>query len=224
MTAAAEEAISSSRSSIHSPDGDAEKQRAISLWSRQRSRPTARKCALLLVIPCIVLAIALALGLGLGLGLHRTPKDTLIDPVVDLGYAKYQGSNSSGISQWLGMRYAAIPTGTLRFAAPAPPPKLKGVQSAAKVRQGWILCRRARGAANPVARGVRNAWTFAQAIPVVPRLLDIARIAFSSRYTHREMLPVTRNCPCMWISREAGLYRILDRTMAPHWSKQAVCS
>ncbi|KAL9595650.1 MAG: hypothetical protein Q9219_006318 [cf. Caloplaca sp. 3 TL-2023] len=52
--------------------------------------------------------------------------------IADLGYAQYQGSNASGISKWLGMRYAAPPTGNLRFAAPEPPPKQRGVQSATK--------------------------------------------------------------------------------------------
>ncbi|KAL8952109.1 MAG: hypothetical protein Q9222_001977, partial [Ikaeria aurantiellina] len=70
--------------------------------------------------------------LGLGLGLHHSPSSTPANPIVDLGYARYQGSNSSGISRWLGMRYAAVPTGQLRFAAPAPPPSKKGVQQATK--------------------------------------------------------------------------------------------
>lgn len=54
--------------------------------------------------------------------------------VVDLGYASYQGrSLSNGVSQWLGIRYAAAPVGDLRFAAPQDPPKLEGVQQATTV-------------------------------------------------------------------------------------------
>ena len=57
-------------------------------------------------------------------------------PTVNLGYATYQGvsfqDNVSGDTntQFLGIRYAAPPTGTLRFAAPQPPATTAGVQLA----------------------------------------------------------------------------------------------
>ncbi|KAG6830004.1 hypothetical protein H0H92_002695 [Tricholoma furcatifolium] len=53
-------------------------------------------------------------------------------PVVDLGYAKYAGSfnATSGVTEFLGMRYAAPPTGTLRWQPPQPPATTSGVQSA----------------------------------------------------------------------------------------------
>ncbi|KAF4613473.1 hypothetical protein D9613_008007 [Agrocybe pediades] len=57
-------------------------------------------------------------------------------PVVDLGYAKYQGTivkdsvTGSTNSQFLGIRFAAPPTGALRFSAPAPPSSTPGVQLA----------------------------------------------------------------------------------------------
>ncbi|KAJ5286864.1 hypothetical protein N7478_002550 [Penicillium angulare] len=52
-------------------------------------------------------------------------------PVVDLGYASYQGSSTPmGISQWLGMRYAAAPVGDLRFEAPQDPSVVSGTQQA----------------------------------------------------------------------------------------------
>ncbi|PQE21386.1 triacylglycerol lipase protein [Rutstroemia sp. NJR-2017a BBW] len=48
-----------------------------------------------------------------------SPKPSL---VVDLGYSKYQGTNlGNGVSQWLGIRYAAPPLGDLRFRAPRDP-------------------------------------------------------------------------------------------------------
>ncbi|QSZ30354.1 hypothetical protein DSL72_004877 [Monilinia vaccinii-corymbosi] len=51
--------------------------------------------------------------------------------LVDLGYAKYQGTLlSSGITQYLGMRYASPPLGDLRFRAPQPPQSSSGVQDA----------------------------------------------------------------------------------------------
>ncbi|KAG4025610.1 hypothetical protein MFRU_054g00390 [Monilinia fructicola] len=50
---------------------------------------------------------------------------------VDLGYAQYQGTLlSSGITQYLGMRYASPPLGDLRFRTPQPPQSSSGVQNA----------------------------------------------------------------------------------------------
>jgi carboxylesterase type B len=57
-----------------------------------------------------------------------------VDPLVKLGYTSYQGmALGNGISQWLGLRYAAAPVGDLRFAAPQDPPKNSSVQIANKV-------------------------------------------------------------------------------------------
>ncbi len=48
---------------------------------------------------------------------------TNINTTVDLGYAKYVGEDvGDGISTWFGIRYAATPTGNLRFRGPADPP------------------------------------------------------------------------------------------------------
>ena len=59
-----------------------------------------------------------------------------VDPVVELGYTSYQGTAlSNGISQWLGIRYAAPPLGQLRFAAPQDPPANDTLQIADQV---WI--------------------------------------------------------------------------------------
>ncbi|KAF8205833.1 Alpha/Beta hydrolase protein [Mycena galopus ATCC 62051] len=53
-------------------------------------------------------------------------------PVVNLGYAQYQGvvNTGLGITKFLGMRYATPPTGNLRFGAPQMPPSVHGVQLA----------------------------------------------------------------------------------------------
>ncbi|KAJ7732174.1 Alpha/Beta hydrolase protein [Mycena metata] len=52
-------------------------------------------------------------------------------PVIDLGYAQYQGTvSTANISQFLGIRYAAAPIGDLRFRAPQPPANVTGVQQA----------------------------------------------------------------------------------------------
>lgn len=56
-------------------------------------------------------------------------------PVIDLGYAKYEGiALTNGVNQYLSMRYAAAPLGDLRFRAPAPPELVSGVQEAKEVR------------------------------------------------------------------------------------------
>ena len=68
---------------------------------------------------------------------HATSNSTVnesLRPVVDLGYTSYRGQAlSSGITQWLGMRYAAKPVGDLRFRAPVDPPKALIVQDALNV-------------------------------------------------------------------------------------------
>ncbi|EPS94949.1 hypothetical protein FOMPIDRAFT_1169187 [Fomitopsis schrenkii] len=55
-----------------------------------------------------------------------------LSPVIDLGYAQYQGSfdSSSNISYFLGVRYAQPPTGELRWRAPQTPTTTAGVQQA----------------------------------------------------------------------------------------------
>ncbi|KAL4977824.1 Alpha/Beta hydrolase protein [Aspergillus desertorum] len=51
--------------------------------------------------------------------------------VIDLQYARYRGETlSNGVTQWLGIRYAAPPVGPLRFAAPQDPEYEDGVQDA----------------------------------------------------------------------------------------------
>ena len=49
-----------------------------------------------------------------------------VKPLVDVSYSKYQGVPlENGITQWMGVRYAAPPVGDLRFAAPCDPIKNK---------------------------------------------------------------------------------------------------
>ncbi|KAF7335497.1 COesterase domain-containing protein [Mycena venus] len=53
-------------------------------------------------------------------------------PIVDLGYAQYQGAvnTANNITHFLGIRYAAAPLGDLRFRAPQPPANIAGMQPA----------------------------------------------------------------------------------------------
>jgi carboxylesterase type B len=57
------------------------------------------------------------------------------DSIVDLDYSRYQGTAlPNGISQWLGIRYAAAPLADLRFRAPRDPDCNRTLQVANKVR------------------------------------------------------------------------------------------
>ena len=87
----------------------------------------------------IVFALVLGLGLGLTLDHHHNHNDHCNTtcsrqyPIVDLGYAQYQGTAfPGGIKQFLGMRYAAPPIGDLRFAAPQDPAQEKNIIKANK--------------------------------------------------------------------------------------------
>ncbi|KAE8443854.1 hypothetical protein EG329_001263 [Mollisiaceae sp. DMI_Dod_QoI] len=68
-----------------------------------------------------MLTVGLVVGLVFGLR-HAKAHTSKINLTVDLGYSQYQGSDgASGVSNWLGIRYAAPPVGDLRFKAPQDP-------------------------------------------------------------------------------------------------------
>ena len=57
-----------------------------------------------------------------------------VGPIIDLGYSKYEGTAlGNGVSQWLGIRFAAPPLGSLRFRAPADPIHNETLQKAVEV-------------------------------------------------------------------------------------------
>ncbi|KAE9408456.1 alpha/beta-hydrolase [Gymnopus androsaceus JB14] len=78
------------------------------------------------------LVIFLASATSLSSHVHSLPTKDV--PIIDLGYAQYQGVYDSvnNITNYLGMRYAAPPIGDLRWRAPQPPASNKsaGVQQA----------------------------------------------------------------------------------------------
>jgi carboxylesterase type B len=73
-----------------------------------------------------------------------TPTPTSIPLTVDLGYSKYQGADAAnGVSQWLGIRYAAPPLGKLRFRAPEDPVSNNTLQVADTVCRSRVSRRNA---------------------------------------------------------------------------------
>lgn len=142
----------SSSSSAPSPDSSAPSSLAKEYNSKngqlQRTSYQPRKVwRIVLATATVLLALALILGLSLGLTLDREHHggsgirefhggSGILDPIVDLGYSVYQGNTyNDGVSQWLGIRYAAPPTGNLRFAAPQDPIENGTLQQATKVVQ-----------------------------------------------------------------------------------------
>ena len=94
----------------------------------------SRICWIITVVAISLLGLILGLSIGLTRDHSAQPTNSnepgapqlpppapadLLGSVVDLGYTKYQGDTyPGGISQWLGIRYAQPPLGSLRFAAP----------------------------------------------------------------------------------------------------------
>lgn len=74
-----------------------------------------------------------------------------VDASVSLDYSTYVGTpqaGGTGVTQWLGIRYAAPPLGSLRFARPQDPPFVRDPQPADAVsfccrccsEQVWFVC------------------------------------------------------------------------------------
>ncbi|TVY83864.1 Lipase [Lachnellula suecica] len=80
---------------------------------------------------CVVKVLALLGAAGQVMCVPLTSFNASIQPVVDLRYSQYQGVGlSSGVNQFLGMRFAAPPVGDLRFRAPVAPLQTSGIQNA----------------------------------------------------------------------------------------------
>ncbi|KAF7327297.1 COesterase domain-containing protein [Mycena kentingensis (nom. inval.)] len=74
-------------------------------------------------------------------------------PIVDLGYAQYQGAvdPATNVASFLGLRYAAAPLGDLRFRAPQAPVNVSGVQSATTQPNECFQAASGRSPTNPLA-------------------------------------------------------------------------
>ncbi|KAF7311955.1 COesterase domain-containing protein [Mycena indigotica] len=80
-------------------------------------------------------------------------------PIVDLGYAQYQGSTSANITSFLGVRYAAAPLGDLRFRAPQSPTHVDGVQPAITEPNECFQAAAGTSAINPLEQRAEDAVT-----------------------------------------------------------------
>lgn len=128
-------------SPAHTPDSSAPKPLSKEYRSEdaqlQKQTHRSRKFWwIILATSTVLLALILALSLGLTLGRehHGGGERNHLGAIVDLGYSQYQGdSYNQGVRAWLGVRYAAPPTGHLRFAAPQDPIANSTLQRATKV-------------------------------------------------------------------------------------------
>ncbi|PBK93167.1 alpha/beta-hydrolase [Armillaria gallica] len=88
------------------------------------------------------------------------PCDAQSTPVIDLGYAKYRGAYDPAGSnniQFLGIRFAASPTGSLRWQAPQMPSFVAGIQNATAEPPKCLQGGSGRGPTNTFPANKRDA-------------------------------------------------------------------
>ncbi|PBK93164.1 alpha/beta-hydrolase [Armillaria gallica] len=98
---------------------------SLSLYSQRRSTKTLSSppTATAMLFSAILIILALAIE----------PCRAGLTPVIDLGYARYRGTldpAGSNNTQFLGIRFAAPPTGSLRWQAPRTPGFVAGILNA----------------------------------------------------------------------------------------------
>ncbi|KAK0463609.1 Alpha/Beta hydrolase protein [Desarmillaria tabescens] len=89
------------------------------------------------------------------------PCDAQLTPVVDLGYAKYRGTldpAGSNNTQFLGIRFAAPPTGSLRWQAPRTPDFIAGIQDAIANPSGCLQGGTGAASSNPFPANKRDTF------------------------------------------------------------------
>ncbi|RKF76099.1 Acetylcholinesterase [Golovinomyces cichoracearum] len=108
---------------IKSRNSEKQKQQTSRRFFDKTAGKIPRICLIALFFLFVMTTIALLL-LSLLLGFQEVKADVHhAVHKIDLGYSKYIGvaANDSGVSKWLGIRYAAPPIGNLRFRAPVDP-------------------------------------------------------------------------------------------------------
>lgn len=91
---------------------------------------------------CVLVISRLLVDNGLTAGFRFVPWQPPFfraQPRVDLGYTSYVGVQRGSVNVFLGMRYAAPPTGDLRWRAPVEPKRDSKTHSAAEVGCGPLL-------------------------------------------------------------------------------------
>lgn len=85
-----------------------------------------------------VFAVAFQLFLSTIIIFELALTATCVRTAVNVTYSEYVGEElGNGVSQWLGLRYAAPPVGALRFVPPQDPLSNSEPQAANKVRAPW---------------------------------------------------------------------------------------
>lgn len=187
---------------------------------RRRRIPRVVQRPFIIIVAAAFITIALALGLGLGLGLRHQHKST--GPLVDLGYAKYEGRSHDGVNEWLRLRYAAAPTGQLRFAAPQPPIPMEETQSATRVG-GYCPFINDYEQRLTLSSVVANVFPSVERLPIVHRHPGIVKTAFFSRYMRLPMHPQAPISQCTSSYQVVDLSKFPASIMVLPWSKRVIC-
>ncbi|KAK0482569.1 Alpha/Beta hydrolase protein [Armillaria novae-zelandiae] len=150
------------------------------------SPPTATA----MLFPALLITLALALE----------PCVAGLTPVIDLGYARYRGTfdlAGSNNTQFLGIRFAAPPTGSLRWQAPRTPGFVAGIQNATAEPPRCLQGGTGQGPTNPFPSSKRDALSVADSEDCL--FLNYCLLGIFSVYIP-EQLDSPKNLPVViWI-------------------------
>ena len=141
-----------------------------------------------------------------------------VDVTVSLNYSTYIGTAQAGtgVTQWLGIRYAAPPLGDLRFMPPQDPPVVSTPQSADQVGD-YIHDEPLY--ADPSHNPLLSTASIASPPPMRPMTLLRQKTAFSSMFLHLPTPLGPQSCLCTFSSKVVALIS----TAIPTSMVQASC-
>lgn len=175
---------------------------------KKTSSPPWRTRRFLGICACSLLTM-LALLIAL---LTIFPRARAVKTLVELDYAKYQGVElSSGINQWLGIRYAAPPVGDLRFANPKDPQKEDTIQAADEVS----LLNSAMRTVDQSSLTRLSLATLAWQPPEALQAKALRKTASSSKYKLLRNRQPSLDCPSLSSSKAAGSILAPPQTSTP---------